>query len=189
MRRGQCFARAAERGEIDRVHAENFPRHVADGEIHVVQRTHAQFPRALAQPVENLRQKRGERVGVQIRRHLAGHSQTVLQRHERARHARQFHGVGDDVLWHGPTAGEIGWGRARMFIFILLHLWRIAVVTPNVIIRVGWLNVRRLGHVTSSFRLRRSHLRLQHTGFRLRLRLRKTEKQIRDFGGEGDFPL
>ena len=40
----QRFSRATERGEIDGVHAVNFPRHVANGEIEIIQRDPSAIP-------------------------------------------------------------------------------------------------------------------------------------------------
>ena len=111
LRGRQRFARAAERGEEDRVHAEDLPGNVAHGEVDIVQFAHPQFFGALVDLAEDLGQKRGQRVAVEVGGETAGHHQPVRQGNERAGHPLQRRRARDDLVGRRILGDELGPGR------------------------------------------------------------------------------
>src|ERR1035441_55496 len=75
----QRLARATEDCEEYRVHSEDLPRDVADGEVDIVQIAHSQFLGALIDFAEDLGQEGRQRVTIEVRGNTAGHHQAVRQ--------------------------------------------------------------------------------------------------------------
>ena len=95
-----------------------------------------------------------------------------------ARHAGQFHRAFDDFLWRRITAGEIRCRSLAVFVFGFIHLGRLVVVGPDIVIRVRQLGVHRLESGTDRTRIRQGTDRLGLGARPGELRLRRCGSRI-----------